>query len=266
MRGLRVSFEGGRAVEVEADENGGAIRARTDVDEGAARLGELALVDRQGRIGPLGDDLLRHAARRERRQPHRARLRLPVRGRRGGATAASTQSEIHIDFMIGGGESTSPASRGRGRGAGAARRRLADLTPPEGVVERLAELAVAFGANIRKGQIVGLTAELGGHEPLVRAIAEQAYKHGARVVDVNWFDPHVKRARIQHAVDEDCARIRAAVVRQPAARARAGGRRDHRRQRRDRAGAPRRPRPGARRARPAAGDQGVDRASSTTGR
>ena len=80
---------------------------------------------------------------------------------------------------------------------------MADLTPPEGVVERLAELAVAFGANIRKGQIVGLTAELGGHEPLVRAIAEQAYKHGARFVDVNWFDPHVKRARIQHAVDAE---------------------------------------------------------------
>ena len=54
VRGLRVSFEGGRAVEVDADENGGAIRARTRVDEGAARLGELALVDRQGRIGPLG--------------------------------------------------------------------------------------------------------------------------------------------------------------------------------------------------------------------
>ena len=54
VRGLRVRFEGGRAVEVDADENGGAIRARAAIDEGAARLGELALVDRQGRIGPLG--------------------------------------------------------------------------------------------------------------------------------------------------------------------------------------------------------------------
>jgi aminopeptidase len=54
VRGLRVSFEDGRAVEVDADENGGAIRARTEIDDGAARLGELALVDRQGRIGPLG--------------------------------------------------------------------------------------------------------------------------------------------------------------------------------------------------------------------
>ena len=76
---------------------------------------------------------------------------------------------------------------------------MADLTPPEGVVERLAELAVAFGANVREGQIVGVTAELGGHEPLVRAIANAAYRRGARFVDVNWFDPWVKRARIEHA-------------------------------------------------------------------
>src|SRR4029078_9304170 len=54
VRGLRVSFERGGAVEVTAEENEGAIRARTGIDEGAARLGELALVDRQGRIGPLG--------------------------------------------------------------------------------------------------------------------------------------------------------------------------------------------------------------------
>ena len=54
VRGLRVRFEGGRAVEIEADENGEALRAKTVLDEGANHLGELALVDRQGRIGPLG--------------------------------------------------------------------------------------------------------------------------------------------------------------------------------------------------------------------
>src|SRR4029453_15425972 len=45
--------------------------------------------------------------------------------------------------------------------------------------------------------------DAGGPEPPVRPIAEQAYKHGGRFVDVNWFDPHVKRARIEHAVDAD---------------------------------------------------------------
>ncbi len=79
---------------------------------------------------------------------------------------------------------------------------MADLTPPEGIVERLAELAVTFGANVQPGQIVGITGELGGHEPLVRAVAEAAYRRGARFVDVNWFDPRVKRARIEHAADD----------------------------------------------------------------
>jgi aminopeptidase len=54
VRGLRVRFEGGTAVEVEADENAEALRSRLQTDEGGFRLGELALVDRQGRIGPLG--------------------------------------------------------------------------------------------------------------------------------------------------------------------------------------------------------------------
>jgi len=54
IRGLRVRFEGGVAVDVDADEHADAIRAQLAVDDGALRLGELALVDRQGRIGPLG--------------------------------------------------------------------------------------------------------------------------------------------------------------------------------------------------------------------
>ena len=54
IRGLRVRFEGGRAVEIEADENAATLRSLSSMDEGASRLGELALVDREGRIGPLG--------------------------------------------------------------------------------------------------------------------------------------------------------------------------------------------------------------------
>jgi aminopeptidase len=54
VRGLRMRFEGGRAVEVEADENGAALRASMSVDDGGAKLGEVALVDRHGRIGALG--------------------------------------------------------------------------------------------------------------------------------------------------------------------------------------------------------------------
>jgi len=54
ISGLRVRFEDGVAVEIDADENAEALRALTEVDEGARRLGELALVDGEGRIGPLG--------------------------------------------------------------------------------------------------------------------------------------------------------------------------------------------------------------------
>ena len=54
VTGLRVRFEGGRAVEIDADANADALRGRCAVDEGASRLGEVALVDRESRIGQLG--------------------------------------------------------------------------------------------------------------------------------------------------------------------------------------------------------------------
>ena len=54
IRGLRVRFENGVAVEIDADTNADTLKSLLDIDEGARRLGELALVDRQGRIGPLG--------------------------------------------------------------------------------------------------------------------------------------------------------------------------------------------------------------------
>src|SRR5262249_30351809 len=54
IKGLRVRFEGGTAVEIEADQNAEALRAQLSVDDAALRLGELALVDKAGRIGPLG--------------------------------------------------------------------------------------------------------------------------------------------------------------------------------------------------------------------
>jgi aminopeptidase len=68
-------------------------------------------------------------------------------------------------------------------------------------LERLADLVVGFGANVQPGQIVAVSGEP-GKEPLVRAIAVAAYKRGAKFVDVQWFDPWVKRARIEHAADD----------------------------------------------------------------
>ena len=49
-----VEFEGGRAVKIDADEGADALRSIVAKDDGASRLGEIALVDGEGRIGPLG--------------------------------------------------------------------------------------------------------------------------------------------------------------------------------------------------------------------
>jgi aminopeptidase len=69
------------------------------------------------------------------------------------------------------------------------------------LTEGLAEVAVSFAANVQPGQIVYLQAEV-GQEDFVRATAAAAYRRGAKFVDVNYFDPYVKRARIEHAADE----------------------------------------------------------------
>jgi aminopeptidase len=71
----------------------------------------------------------------------------------------------------------------------------------DATLERLADLVVGFGANVQPGQIVAVASQP-GKEPLTRAIAASAYRAGAKFVDVQWFDPYVKRARILHA-DED---------------------------------------------------------------
>jgi aminopeptidase len=71
----------------------------------------------------------------------------------------------------------------------------------EATLERLADLVVGFGANVQRDQIVSVSCEP-GKEPLTRAIAASAYRHGARFVDVAWFDPWIKRARIAHAREE----------------------------------------------------------------
>jgi aminopeptidase len=68
-------------------------------------------------------------------------------------------------------------------------------------VDRLADLIVNFGANVQKGQIVEIGSGL-GKEELTRALTASAYKRGAKFVDVHYWDPHLKRARVQYAADD----------------------------------------------------------------
>jgi aminopeptidase len=66
---------------------------------------------------------------------------------------------------------------------------------------RYARLVVGAGMNLRQGQPVLVQAEL-AHAPLVRAIAEDAYAHGASYVDVLFTDPWVRRAHVAGAPEE----------------------------------------------------------------
>ena len=75
------------------------------------------------------------------------------------------------------------------------------MTDADPRLAALARLAVEVGANVQEGQVVGVSGRP-GQEDLVRAIAVAAYDRGARFVDVSWFDPHVKLARLTHAADD----------------------------------------------------------------
>ena len=67
---------------------------------------------------------------------------------------------------------------------------------------RYARLAVQVGLNLQPGQTLGVNA-LVEHAPLVRAVANEAYRSGARYVDVAYSDQHVRRAHIEHVTEED---------------------------------------------------------------
>jgi aminopeptidase len=69
------------------------------------------------------------------------------------------------------------------------------------IVERFADLVVQTAANLQRGQLLAIGSEI-GKETVTRAIAAAGYRHGAKFVDVSYFDMYVKRARLLYA-DED---------------------------------------------------------------
>jgi len=101
IEGLRVRFEGGRAVSIEADTGGEVLDAMTKRDDGGTRLGELALVDGEGRIGPL-DTVFYDTLLDENAASHialGAAYEMSVSDDAG--KERINRSDIHIDFMIG---------------------------------------------------------------------------------------------------------------------------------------------------------------------
>jgi aminopeptidase len=100
ISGLRVRFEGGVAVEIDADEGAGVLQSQVSTDPEGLRLGELALVDNEGRIGPL-DTIFFDTLLDENAASHIAlgsgfpfAIDEPARDR-------VNRSGTHIDFMIG---------------------------------------------------------------------------------------------------------------------------------------------------------------------
>jgi aminopeptidase len=99
--GIRVEFSDGKAVRIDADRGADTLRSIVAKDEGASRLGELALVDGEGRIGPLGTVFFETLID-ENAASHIALgsgYDLGVEG--DGDSARINKSAVHVDFMIG---------------------------------------------------------------------------------------------------------------------------------------------------------------------
>ena len=101
VRDMAVRFEGGRAVELTASTAQETMRTIIARDEGAARLGEVALVDDEGRIGAL-DTVFYDTLLDENAASHLALGRaFPFLAADDESAARMNESDIHIDFMIG---------------------------------------------------------------------------------------------------------------------------------------------------------------------
>ena len=100
IRDLVVRFEKGRAVQIDASSGAEVLRGRAAMDAGAARLGEVALVDRESRIGKL-DTVFYETLLDENAASHIALGGGFPFGVGEADKPRVNRSAIHIDFMIG---------------------------------------------------------------------------------------------------------------------------------------------------------------------
>ena len=109
--GFTLRFEGGRAVEVHADKNQSVLKRLVDMDTGAARLGELALVPHSSPVAQTGV-LFYNTLFDENAASHvalGAAYKFTLRGGEAMSeeafeAAGGNRSAAHVDFMIGSSE------------------------------------------------------------------------------------------------------------------------------------------------------------------
>ena len=151
---------GGRAVKADAEEGVDALRSTIAKDEGASRLGELALVDKEGRIGPLRtvfyDTLIDENA-----ASHLAlgnAYTFPVED--ASDRERVNRSYVHVDFMVGSNDMDVDGTHARRRArAGATRRFLAALSglADRDAVEPLADLRRRSPRSSSRGSAAALS-------------------------------------------------------------------------------------------------------------
>jgi aminopeptidase len=102
VEGLELRFERGEVVDVRAERGADVVRAQLETDDGAKRLGEVALVDGSSRVGALGtvffDVLFDENATSHIAYGHSLPTALEP------DADGLNESAIHTDFMIGGPE------------------------------------------------------------------------------------------------------------------------------------------------------------------
>lgn len=84
------------------------------------------------------------------------------------------------------------------------------MTPDERLA-RYGDIVVRIGANVQPGQGVVILAQV-EHAPVARAVAAAAYRAGARRVDVEYSDLHVRRSAIELGPEDELGRSPAHVL------------------------------------------------------